>query len=565
MAQTRLSTVRDLMRRASLTHLWVRSTDAHLNEYVPLEDSTRAWLTGFTGSAGEAIVSLDRAAVCVDGRYYLQADNEVKEFSVVKVPLGTSLEQAALNELTANLHRGDRVGYEPHRTSQFELERIKKVIEPTGAELVPTEPSLVEEARGDILIQAQPLRAMDEAKLDNTAKQKLALVQQSLGDLGGYLVQTLDEVAYLTNLRGSDLPFQVTFRSVAFVHKGGAVVGVANPTDELSRARPGFTFVPLALFEQTIAPFVKGARVGYDPRLTTASRVSALERMGGDPVATPSPLGPMKAKKGKKELKAMVAAFAKADRVVAQAIAWLCDEVSKRKIVSEADFANKVHALFTASGAIGLSFEIISAAGKNGAIVHYSKPNPKRIIKQGELMLLDTGAYYDEGYATDLTRTFLVGPKSQKATPDQKRYYTLTLKAAIAGMRAKVPVSARGDQLDAITRAPLWQHGLNYNHGTGHGVGINVHEFPPRIATTGTAVLEEGMVFSIEPGVYLERFGGIRIENLCTLERITGTPGYLQVRPLTFSPLDQRLIEKKLLNDEERAWLGQYLRGKAPR
>jgi Xaa-Pro aminopeptidase len=251
--------------------------------------------------------------------------------------------------------------------------------------------------------------------------------------------------------------------------------------------------------------------------------------------------------------------------VIDAAARWLCDEVSKRKVVSEADFAAKVEALFMASGATGLSFSIISAAGRNGAIVHYSKPNPKRVIKQGELMLLDTGAFYDEGYATDLTRTFLVGPKSQKASAEQKRYYTLTLKAAIAGMRARVPVGARGDQLDAITRAPLWLAGLNYNHGTGHGVGINVHEFPPRIATTGTAPLEEGMVFSIEPGVYLERFGGIRIENLCTIERITGVPGFLQVRPLTFSPLDPRLIERKLLHEEERAWLAQYMRGRAPK
>src|SRR5262249_6106150 len=156
--------------------------------------------------------------------------------------------------------------------------------------------------------------------------------------------------------------------------------------------------------------------------------------------------------------------------------------------------------------------------------------------RAGELVLLDTGAYYAEGYATDLTRTFLVGPKSQKATPEQRRYFTLVLKSAIAGMRARFPVGTRGDQLDAITRAPLWAAGLNYNHGTGHGVGINVHEFPPRIGPNGTAVLEEGMVFSIEPGVYVEKFGGVRIENLCTLERVKNMSAMLQVRPLTFSP-----------------------------
>jgi Xaa-Pro aminopeptidase len=323
--------------------------------------------------------------------------------------------------------------------------------------------------------------------------------------------------------------------------------------------------VELSGFKKALSALVNKGRVAFDPKLTTASWVEALKSAGADVVPMTSPVGIMKAKKGKKELKAMQNAFERADKVIESAVKWLCDEVSKRHIVSEADFSKKVHALFLESGATQLSFEIISAAGRNGAVVHYSKPNPKRIIKQGELMLLDTGAYYDEGYATDLTRTFIVGPKSQKPTAEQKRYYTLTLKAAIAGMRARIPVGTRGDQLDAIVRAPLWLHGLNYNHGTGHGVGINVHEFPPRIGSQGTAVLEEGMVFSIEPGVYLDRFGGVRIENLCTLERITGVPGYLQVRPLTFSPLDARLIERNLLHEEERAWLAQYMRGRAPK
>ncbi|MCC6807603.1 MAG: M24 family metallopeptidase [Deltaproteobacteria bacterium] len=565
----RLDAVRALMRGAQLDALWVRSTDAHLNEYVPLEESTRAWLTGFTGSVGEALVTHDGAWVFVDGRYWLQADSEVQAFNVVKVPLGTAPEQAALEQLQSVLTKRPklRVGYEPDRFSQFELERVQKAT--AGAVWIATDPSLVERARGPIARESKPLRALDEGELDLGSQQKLTVVGEALAkeSLAGLFVQTLDEVAYLTNLRGSDLPFQVTFRSVAYLSGGRLLVGVAQEalSDAVKAARPAIDFVDLAAFDKALALRVKKARVGYDPKLTSARWVQRLKDSGAEVVALPSPVGPLKAKKGKKELKAMTAAFARADKVIEGAIAWLCEEVSKRKVVSEADFAAEVRERFFASGATGLSFDIISAAGRNGAIVHYSKPNPKRIIKQGELVLLDTGAYYDEGYATDLTRTFLVGPKSQKASAEQKRYYTLTLKAAIAGMRARIPVGTRGDQLDAIVRAPLWAQGLNYNHGTGHGVGINVHEFPPRIGTTGTAALEEGMVFSIEPGVYLERFGGIRIENLCTLERITGVPGYLQVRPLTFSPLDQRLIERKLLNEEERAWLAQYLRGRAPK
>jgi Xaa-Pro aminopeptidase len=561
----RVDRVRELMAESKIDVLWVRSTDAFLNEYVPEDASTRVWLTGFTGSLGEALVTKNAAFLFVDGRYYLQADAEVDEktFTVVCVPLGTSLEHAVTAKLreieTAKL----RIGYEADRVPAHELERQKNAV---NAEWVAVGvPSLVERARGEHVTSGHPLRWLDETKLDATSVQKIEQVATALStrDVQGLLVQPLDEIAWLLNARGSDLPYQATFMARACLVGKRIVVGLTEAAR--TGARAGCEVVPLDRFDAELAPLIKGKRIGYDPKTTTAHALEALERAGATAVPVPSPMGPMKAKKGPRELKAMVLAFAKADKVVADAAAWLSTEVSKRKIVTEADFAEKVQALFMASGATGLSFKVISAAGRNGAHIHYSKPNKKRVIKQGELMLLDTGAYYAEGYATDLTRTFIVGPKNQKASAEQKRYYTLVLKAAIAGMRARLPIGVRGDQLDAITRAPLWAQGLDYNHGSGHGVGINVHEFPPRIGTTGTAALEEGMVFSIEPGVYLEKFGGVRIENLCTLERIKGVPGFLQVKPLTFSALDARLIERKLLNEEERAWLAQYMRGRAPK
>ncbi|MCW8142016.1 MAG: M24 family metallopeptidase, partial [Planctomycetota bacterium] len=203
------------------------------------------------------------------------------------------------------------------------------------------------------------------------------------------------------------------------------------------------------------------------------------------------------------------------------------------------------------------SFKVIAAAGKNGAVIHYGTPDPERVIRAGELVLLDTGAYYAEGYATDLTRTFLAGSRAE-ATAEQRRYFTLVLKAAVAGMSARLPVGARGDQLDAITRAPLWAAGLDFNHGTGHGVGINVHESPPRVSPNGAVKLEEGHVFSIEPGVYLPDFGGVRIENLVTLAAALDAPGFLDVVPLTTSRLDERLFDQALLTEAERAWLARY-------
>ena len=208
---------------------------------------------------------------------------------------------------------------------------------------------------------------------------------------------------------------------------------------------------------------------------------------------------------------------------------------------------------------------MIAAVGANAANIHYSHPDPQRQIGKGELVLIDTGAYFEEGYATDLTRTFLAGSAASapRGDAEQRRNYTLVLKCAIAGMSARIPETALGEQLDALVRAPLWAEGLDYRHGTGHGVGINVHEAPPRVATRQGTVLEPNQVFSIEPGLYLPDWGGIRIENLCTVAPAEGAPGFLDVVPLTFAALDQRLIEDSLLSDAERAWLARYAEQRA--
>jgi len=283
-----------------------------------------------------------------------------------------------------------------------------------------------------------------------------------------------------------------------------------------------------------------------------------MEADGIQMIALQSPFRDAKAKKNKSELKHMRSAFARADRVVYQLQQWLSKSVVAGKKVTEADVDVKIRALFVDSGSIGLSFKPICAAGKNGAVIHYGSPDNKNAIKQGTLFLIDTGAYYEGGYATDLTRTFLIGDKKTKATKEQKFFFTLVLKGAIAGMSARFPRGTTGVQLDAMVRQPMWRAGYNFQHGTGHGVGVNVHEFPPRISPVGKIALEPGHVFSIEPGVYIASFGGIRIENLCTIVDDPANRDYLRVLPLCFSPLDPRLIEEKMLSKEEKRFLKYY-------
>jgi Xaa-Pro aminopeptidase len=306
-----------------------------------------------------------------------------------------------------------------------------------------------------------------------------------------------------------------------------------------------------------------------DPAGTTAAVRARLQRInGGDGggcfelVEGPSPVLAMKAKKNPRELAAMVESFRRADQVVAEATAWLNGKVSKGRPVNEAEFAAKVESLFREAGARSLSFRVIAAAGSNGAVIHYSHPDPTRRIKKGELVLLDTGAYFEPGYATDLTRTFLAGGGAATATPKQKLIYTLVLKASIRGLKARFPEGTTGVQLDAIVRAPIWEAGYEYLHGTGHGVGVLVHEFPPRVSNRSTSRLEPGQVFSIEPGIYLAGWGGVRIENLATVIEDPRAPGFLKVKALTFSALDRRLIDAKRLTLDEKQWLRQYVRGK---
>jgi Xaa-Pro aminopeptidase len=570
MYRERLEAVRRQMDKMGVDVMLVRSADRYLNEYVPSDESARIWITGFTGSMGEAVITKEKAFLAVDGRYWIQAESQTDPelWEIVKVQLGTYLDGAVAEILKklviASVGKKLRIGFEPDRITPNQLEVIQKAVGP-GPVWKPMFPSPVEQARG---VERPPpregrIRLVDEKKLGRTVSEKLSELGKKLEELGvdALLVQKLDEIAYLSNLRGDELPYQATFKSIALATPENLFIGIdpAKVESAVRVARDKILFVPEAEFWTLMGKKSKRRRIAYDPSNNTEQGRLAIEKTGAEAVSVSTPIAPMKAKKNKAELAAMMSAFSRADGVVTAAIDWLCDQVAaKKKRVTEYDFAQQVSQLFTEAGATGLSFKIISAAGKNGAIIHYSDPSESRTIKKGELMLLDTGAYFYEGYATDLTRTFLVDGATGKPDAKTKYYYTLVLKAAVAGMRAVLPEGASGTALDAIVRAPLWAEGLNYNHGTGHGVGINVHEFPPRISPIGGSPLEEGYVFSIEPGVYLPSFGGIRIENLCTVEKAPKMPGFIRIKPLTFAPLDKRLIDAKMLSAEEKAWLADY-------
>jgi Xaa-Pro aminopeptidase len=572
---SRLEAVRARMKRLDVDVLVVRSTDRFLNEYVPDDESTRLWLTGFSGSMGDAVVTADALHLVVDGRYTLQASREVPGAKVTTTSTGQSIEGGWL-DLLSSIAVGLKVGIESDRVSASLWKSIEARAHKAGFTAVPLPISPIEEARNAAAASSSSSSsppptgfwAIDAKLSGRTVSERIALGRPALEEhqLDGLLITALDELAWLTNLRGDQFAYQATFRAQGLVQRERVVVAADTSSlkTEQRAVEADVVFVAAGALFQGLPG---GARVGIDPSTTPYALCLALASRGCVLVEVASPYALLRTKKTAAELKHMAAAFAKADAVVDQVQKWLAQQLGKNRSVSEADVADTTARLFQESGAFGLSFKVISAVGKNGAIIHYSTPDKSRRVKKGELFLLDTGAYYDGGYATDLTRTFLAGPSTTKATKEQKRLYTIVLQAAIAGMSARVPVGVTGEQIDAIVRDSLWRHGLDYGHGTGHGVGVNVHEAPPSIRIGSRISVEPGQVFSIEPGVYLPDWGGVRIENLCTVvdDPITPPSGvprrFLRVQPLTFSPLDRRLIERRMLTDHEKRFLNWFSRG----
>jgi len=553
---SRLTELRALMRKKGATHFWLRATDVYLNEYVPKDLSRRVYVTGFTGSLGDAIIGLDSATLFVDGRYALQGKSEATEFNVKVLPLGESIESACLKELR-NCKKGDVVLVEDDCTPESVFAPLAQLAK-DGEFTLRSDGGIVEELRQSKNESAPHMLGKiwqaDPNILGTSVADRLATIDTTLKNnhVDGYLLVALDDIAWLSGFRGLDFAYQSIFAARALVLKDQLWLITPHSSQQFASDSHIRCFEK---FEQAAAELGK-INIGFDPSSTPVTLLHQLEATGIQLKKMPNPVQSLKVHKPKSEIDHLVDGFKRADKVVHNTQAWLCKEVMAGKRVSELDVSNYVSAEFARSGTVALSFTPICGYAKNAAIIHYSNPDPNIEIKPGEMFLLDTGGIYEGGYTTDLTRTFLVGDAGTKAAKAHQQMFTLVLKAAIIGMSARIPLGTTGVQLDAMVRAPLWQNGLNFAHGTGHGLGINVHEFPPRVATVGHAPIEVGHVFSIEPGLYFPNFGGVRIENMCTaVPDPQKGKGFLRVVPLTFSPLDERLIDYEMLSEFEKNFL----------
>ncbi|MDJ0823751.1 MAG: aminopeptidase P family protein [Paracoccaceae bacterium] len=548
----RLATLRAELDREGLDGFIVPRADAHQGEYVAPRDDRLAWLTGFTGSAGYCVALRDRAGVFADGRYRVQVRAQVGDvFSPVDWP-----EVGLADWIAEALPEGGTVGFDPWLHPVEQLRALQAKLPDVALQRVD---NLVDRVWED---QPDPPLGAVFAQPENLAGaphgEKIA--QLAEGMEADVAVLTLpDSLAWLLNIRGSDIPRNPVPHGFAFLHAEGRVTlymaaeKLANLGDHLGdivTVQPPDAFVP--------ALQALSGSVQIDPATCPVAVTDALSAC--DIIEAMDPCVLPKARKNAAELAGARDAHLRDGAAMVHFLAWL--DAQDPDTLTEIDVVTALEAERRGTNALrDISFDTIAGAGPNGAIVHYRvNETTNRKLAKGELLLVDSGGQYVDG-TTDITRTIALG----EVGTEEKDAFTRVLKGMIAMSRLHWPAGMAGRDLDAVARVSLWEAGLDYGHGTGHGVGsyLCVHEGPQRLARTGTVPLEPGMMLSNEPGFYREGAYGIRLENLIAVEEAPPLPGQtikslLRFKTLTFVPLDLRLILPELLTGPERAWLNAY-------
>jgi Xaa-Pro aminopeptidase len=561
----RLAALRRELAKRGLAGFLVPRADEHQGEYVPPRAERLAWLTGFTGSAGLAIVLADKAAIFVDGRYTLQVRSQ-SDTGLFEPRHST--DEPPEDWIKTNLPKGGKIGYDPWLHTPTGLRHLRKAVAAAGGELVALESNPLDAVWSDQPpAPIAPAVALDLRFAGRSSQDKRESLGQVLAARGveATILAGPDSIAWLLNIRGADVPRTPFALGFAILHKDGAV--------ELFMDRRKFTPGLEAHLGNRVAvnppeAFAKAldrlgqakARVLIDPQTAPSWAFDRLKAAGAEVVEGDDPCLLPKARKNEVELAGTRTAHRRDGLAVAQFLNWLSHEAPKGKVDELTAVAKLADFRRGGEHFRDFSFDTISGAASNGAIVHYrSSEATNRSLKKGELYLVDSGAQYLDG-TTDITRTIAIG----KPTAEMKDRFTRVLKGHIALGMARFPRGTTGSALDALARYSLWQAGLDYDHGTGHGVGsfLSVHEGPHRISKAPSRVpLEPGMIVSNEPGYYKTGAYGIRIENLVTVVE-DPRPGderpMLAFETITMAPIDRHLIDKKLLTADEIDWLNAY-------
>lgn len=562
--RARISQLRDELRHRKLAAYIVPRADAHQGEYVAACDERLAWLTGFTGSAGNAIVADNRAALFVDGRYKLQAPAQTDGTSIEIAEAGTA---AMVAWLIGACQAGDAVGVDPRLIPLALAETLNAQLKPAGIKLKAIDANLIDRLWGAErpTQPTAPVCVHDEALAGRSAADKISALQETLRNDGdSACVLTLpDSICWLLNIRGGDVAHTPIVRAFAVVPARGKPILFIKAAKLGTEARAHLkdlakTAAPNELRAQLHQLRSADGPIRLDPN--TAGWWVAKQIGTAHLHRAPDPCVRPKATKTDAEIAGARAAHVRDGTAMARFLAWL-DENAPAGKVDEISATQQLEAFRRETGELlEISFDTISGAGPNGAIVHYRVTEAtNRRLNKGELFLIDSGGQYRDG-TTDITRTIAVG----RPTKEMVRNFTAVLKGHIAIATARFPKGTRGIDLDPLARTPLWQAGLDYDHGTGHGVGsyLSVHEGPQSISKRGMTVIEPGMIISNEPGFYREGAYGIRLENLVLVEALSPIAGgerdMMSFETLTLAPFDRRLIAADQLAEGERAWLNAY-------
>lgn len=553
----RLKALRAAMAKAGVDAFLIPRADRHQGEYVAPADDRLAWLTGFTGSAGFAAVTPDIAGVFVDGRYRLQVRAQVADdFTPVDWP------EVKLGPwLVEHLSKGAVVGFDPWLHTKDEIETLTKA---AGDHLILTATeNLIDRIWDDRPpLPAEPARAHPIELSGEKSGDKRERMAKALRDAGQKAaVLTLpDSICWLLNIRGGDIQRNPVVQAFAILHDTARVSLFSDLSKfEALGPDPNIDQFDWSDFEGELRALTGPVRVD---RKTAPLAVSTLLEDAGIEVAWgDDPCILPKAIKNTAEIEGMRAAHLRDGAAVVEFLAWFDREAPKGGL-TEIDAAKALEGHRAgANSLMDISFDTISGAGPNGAIIHYRvTEDTNRTIQSGELYLVDSGGQYLDG-TTDITRTIAIGPASDEA----RDCYTRVLQGMIAISQVRFPRGLAGRDIDALARAALWRVGLDYDHGTGHGVGayLSVHEGPQRISRISDVKLEPGMILSNEPGYYKPGAFGIRIENLIVVREATkigDKRDQLDFETLTFVPLDRALIDTAALGPWERDWIDAYHR-----
>ena len=564
---SRIAALRSVMQRRGIAACVVPTADPHLSEYLPAHWTARKWLSGFTGSAGTLVVTADFAGVWTDSRYFSQAERQLAGSGVELVRLVVPHTAEHVTWLCAHVSKGDKVACAADMLSLASERSMRKQLAEHVAELVEDDlPGAIWNDRPSLPHAPVYEHPLEYAILGRA--EKLADVRAAMKQAGAshHIVSALDEIAWVLNLRGSDVEYNPVFLSHLLIGADGATLFVEasrlDPKLQKAIGAGGIRIAPYNEVGGALAKLPPDAKLLLAPAQISAAIAHSIPAHV-KPIEAPGPITAAKARKTDREMDHVREAMRRDGVALVRGARWLEQSLRDGARLTELDVDEKLRELRSRQpGFVSESFSTIAGYQANAALPHYSAtPESHSELEPRGMLLIDSGAQYLGG-TTDITRMWCLG----ETTPEQRRDVTLVLKGVIALSRAKFPRGTSGQQLDALARAPIWAAGIDYGHGTGHGVGycLNVHEGPQSIRPPRSGqhleAMDAGMITSIEPGIYKPGRHGVRIENLAaTLPAGDSEFGeFLRFETLTLCPIDTRLLDLSLLDANEIAWLDRY-------